>query len=63
VKYLRIFVLVFVVLTVVVGLSFQEITNTENSVSESPEIVEAGGKIISIDLSDGVTGGLGLGER
>jgi len=55
--------LVFVVLTVVVGLSFQEITNTENSVSESPKIVEAGGKIISIDLSDGVTGGLGLGER
>ena len=60
-KYLRILVLVFVILSVVVGLSIQEITNTEYSVSQSPEIVEAGGKIIGIYLSDGVSGSLGDG--
>ena len=53
--------LVFVILSVVVGLSFQEITNTESSLSESPQIVESGGKIIGVDLSDGVSGSLGDG--
>jgi len=31
--------------------------------AEGPEIVEAGGKIIDVELSDGVTGALGLGEK
>ncbi len=55
--------MVFVVLTVVVGVSFQEITNTDSSLTDSTEIVEAGGKIIDVELSDGVIGALGRGER
>ena len=62
-KNLRILVLVFVILTVVIGLGFQEITNTDSSLTDSTEIVEAGGKIIDVELSDGVIGALGLGER
>ncbi len=62
-KNLRILVLVFVILTVVIGLGFQEITNTDSSLTDSTEIVEAGGKIIDVKLSDGVIGALGLGER
>ncbi len=62
-KNLRILVLVFVILTVVIGLGFQEITNTDSSLTDSTEIVEAGGKIIDVELSDGVIGALGRGER
>jgi len=59
VRYLRILVLIFVILSAVVGLSIQEVTQPESTISESTKIVEAGGKIIDVELSDGVTGTLG----
>jgi len=53
-RYLRVFVVIFVILSAVVGLSIQEITQPESTISESTKIVEAGGKIIDVELSDGV---------
>jgi len=58
VRYLRILVITFVILSAVVGLSIQEVTQPESTISESTKIVEAGGKIIDVELSDGVTGTL-----
>jgi len=52
--YLRILVVIFVILSAVVGLSIQEVTQPESTISESTKIVEAGGKIINVELSDGV---------
>jgi len=54
VRYLRILVVTFVILSAVVGLSIQEVTQPESTISESTKIVEAGGKIIGVELSDGV---------
>ena len=54
VRYLRILVVIFVILSAVVGLSIQEVTQPESTISESTKIVEAGGKIIDVELSDGV---------
>jgi len=54
VRYLRILVITFVILSAVVGLSIQEVTQPESTISESTKIVEAGGKIIGVELSDGV---------
>ncbi len=62
-RYLRIFVVGFVILSIVIGLSIQEVSQPDSTMAEGPEIVEAGGKIIDVELSDGVTGALGLGER
>ena len=57
-RYLRILVVIFVILSAVVGLGIQEVTQSESTISESTKIVEAGGKIIDVELSDGVTGTL-----
>ncbi len=54
VRYLRILVITFVILSAVVGLSIQEVTQPESTISESTKIVEAGGKIIDVELSDAV---------
>ena len=54
VRYLRVFVVIFVILSAVIGLSIQEVTQPESTISESTKIVEAGGKIIDVELSDGV---------
>ena len=54
VRYLRVLVVIFVILSAVVGLSIQEVTQPESTISESTKIVEAGGKIIDVELSDGV---------
>jgi len=53
-KYLRVLVVIFVIFSAVVGLSIQEVTQLELTLSESTRIVEAGGKIIDVELSDGV---------
>ena len=58
-QYIQIFILVFVILAVVVGLSIQEIAQPDSSLAEGPEIVEAGGKIIGVNLHDGIKGSLG----
>ena len=50
VRYLRILVVTFVILSAVVGLSIQEVTQPESTISESTKIVEAGGKIIGAVL-------------
>jgi len=63
VKSLRFFVFVFVILSVVIGLSIQEFTELEPTLDGTSEYFEAGGKIIEVDISDGATGALGLGER
>ncbi len=57
-RYLRILVITLVILSAVVGLSIQEVTQPESTISESTKIVEAGGKIIDVELSDGVMGTL-----
>ncbi len=62
-RYLEIFVVGFVILSIVIGLSIQEVSQPDSTMAEGPEIVEAGGKIIDVELSDGVRGALGLGER
>jgi len=54
VRYLRVLVVTFVILSAVVGLSIQEVTQPESTISESTKIVEAGGKIIDVELSDAV---------
>ena len=54
VRYLRILVVIFVILSAVVGLSIQEVTQPESTISESTKMVEAGGRIIDVELSDGV---------
>jgi len=54
VRYLRVLVVIFVILSAVVGLSIQEVTQPESTISESTKIVEAGGKIINVELSDAV---------
>ncbi len=54
VRYLPVLVVVFVILSAVIGLSIQEVTQLESTISESTKIVEAGGKIINVELSDGV---------
>ncbi len=54
VRYLRVLVVIFVILSAVVGLSIQEVTQPESTISESTKIVEAGGKIIDVELSDAV---------
>jgi len=54
VRYLRELVVIFVILSAVVGLSIQEVTQPESTISESTKIVEAGGKIIDVELYDGV---------
>ncbi len=54
VRYLRVLVVIFVILSAVVGLSIQEVTQPELTISESTKIVEAGGKIIDVELSDAV---------
>ena len=54
VRYLPVLVVVFVILSAVIGLSIQEVTQPESTISESTKIVEAGGKIIDVELSDGV---------
>jgi len=41
-------------LSAVIGLGIQEVTQSESTISESTKIVEAGGKIIDVELSDGV---------
>ena len=53
-RYLLVSVVVFVIFSAVVGLSIQEVTQPESTISESTKIVEAGGKIIDVELSDGV---------
>ena len=63
VRYLQIFVVGFVILSIVIGLSIQEVSQPDSTMGEGPEIVEAGGKIIDVELSDGVTGALSQGER
>ena len=60
-QYLRIFIVIFVILAVVVGLSIQEVAQPDSSLAEGPEIVEAGGKIIGVNLHDGIKGSLGNG--
>ena len=57
-RYLPVLVVIFVILSAVVGLSIQEVTQPESTISESTKIVEAGGKIIDAELSDGITGTL-----
>ncbi len=52
VRYPRILVVIFVILSAVVGLSIQEVTQPESTISESTKIVEAGGKIIDVELFD-----------
>jgi len=54
VRYPRILVVIFVILSAVVGLGIQEVTQPESTISESTTIVEAGGKIIDVELYDGV---------
>jgi len=54
VRYLRELVVIFVILSAVVGLSIQEVTQPESTISESTKIVEVGGKIIDVELYDGV---------
>ncbi len=54
VRYLRVLVVIFVSLSAVVGLSIQEVTQPESTISESTKIVEAGGKIIDVELFDAV---------
>ncbi len=54
VRYLRVLVVIFVILSAVVGLSIQEVTQPELTISETTKIVEAGGKIIDVELSGGV---------
>jgi len=54
VSYLRELVLIFVILSAVVGLSIQEVTQPELTISESTKIVEAGGKIIDVEVYDEV---------
>jgi len=54
VRYLRVLIVIFVILSAVVGLSIQEVTQPESTISESTKIVEAGGKIIDVELSDAV---------
>jgi len=54
VRYLQVLVVIFVILSAVVGLSIQEVIQPESTISESTKIVEAGGKIIDVELSDGV---------
>ncbi len=61
-RYLQILVITFVILSAVVGLSIQEVTQPESPISESTKIVEAGGKIIDVELSDGVMGTLDPGK-
>ena len=55
-KYLRIFIVIFVILSAIVGLSIQGVNQPESTTSGIPEIVEAGGKIIEVNISDGVEG-------
>jgi len=54
VRYLPVLVVIFVILSAVVGLSIQEVTQPESTISQSTKIVEEGGKIIGVELSDGV---------
>ncbi len=54
VRYPRILVVIFVILSAVIGLGIQEVTQPESTISESTKIVEAGGKIIDVELYDGV---------
>jgi len=54
VRYPRILVVIFVILSAVIGLGIQEVTQPESTISESTTIVEAGGKIIDVELFDGV---------
>ncbi len=58
-QHLQIFIVIFVILAVVVGLSVQEVSQLDSSLAEGPEIVEAGGKIIGVNLHDGMKGSLG----
>ncbi len=58
VRYLPVLVVIFVIFSAVIGLSIQEVTQLESTISESTKIVEAGGKIIDVELSDGVMGTL-----
>jgi len=51
-RYLRVLIVIFVILSAVVGLSIQEVTQPESTISESTKIVEAGGKIIDVELFD-----------
>ncbi len=52
VRYPRILVVIFVILSAVIGLGIQEVTQPESTISESTKIVEAGGKIIDVELFD-----------
>ena len=54
VRYPRLLVVIFVILSAVVGLGIQEVNQPESTISESTTIVEAGGKIIDVELYDGV---------
>ena len=63
VRHLQIFIVGIVILSVVIGLSIQEVSQPDSTLAEGPEIIEAGGKIIDAELSDGVTGILSQGER
>ncbi len=60
-KYIRLLILVIVIFSVVIGLNFQDITNTDSSLTDSTEIVEVGGKIITANIHDGIEGSLGNG--
>jgi len=52
VRYLRELIVIFVILSAVVGLGIQEVTQPKSTISESTKIVEAGGKIIDVKLFD-----------
>jgi len=54
VRYPRILVVIFVILSAVIGLGIQEVTQPESTISKSTKIVEAGGKIIDVELYDEV---------
>ncbi len=54
VRYLRILVVIFVILSAVIGLGIQEVTQPKSTISESTKIVEAGGKIIDVEVYDEV---------
>jgi len=55
-KKLQLFAAGFVLLSIVIGLSIQEVSQQDWTIAEVPEIVEEGGKIIDVELSDGIAG-------
>ena len=62
-RKLQLFAAGFVLLSIVIGLSIQEVSQSDSTIAEVPEIVEEGGKIIDVELSDGISGSTIQGEE